>query len=110
MILLIYFNYMSAASVGSLRPSHTDSDKVDTEQLNEVEAVNLLFLFPVSSLSSLLSLSPSEHSLPPSLSPPLSFSFPVIRIETSRQLFSTSTELHSFLKRDASLSVSACID
>lgn len=110
MILLIYFNYMSAASVGSLRPSHTDSDKVDTEQLNEVEAVNLLFLFPVSSLSSLLSLSPSEHSLPPSLSPPLSFSLPVIRIETSRQLFSTSTELHSFLKRDASLSVSACID
>lgn len=108
MILLIYINYMSAASVGSLRHSHTDSDKVDTEQLNEVEAVNLLFLFPVSSLSSLLS--PSEHSLPPSLSPPLSFSFPVIRIETSRQLFSTSTELHSFLKRDASLSISACID
>lgn len=108
MILLININYMSAASVRSLRHSHTDSDKVDTEQLNEVEAVNLLFLFPVSSLSSLLS--PSEHSLPPSLSPPLSFSFPVIRIETSRQLFSTSTELHSFLKRDASLSVSACID
>lgn len=108
MILLIYINYMSAASVGSLRHSHTDSDKVDAEQLNEVEAVNLLFLFPVSSLSSLLS--PSEHSLPPSLSPPLSFSFPVIRIETSRQLFSTSTELHSFLKRDASLSISACID
>lgn len=66
------------------------------------------FYFP--SHLSPLSLSPSEHSLPPSLSPPLSFSFPVIRIETSRQLFSTSTELHSFLKRDASLSVSACID
>lgn len=64
MILLININYMSAASVGSLRHSHTDSDKVDTEQLNEVEAVNLLFLFPVSSLSS-LSLRPNIHCLSP---------------------------------------------
>lgn len=65
MILLIYINYMSAASVGSLRHSHTDSDKVDAEQLNEVEAVNLLFLFPVSSLSSLsLSVRTFTASLP----------------------------------------------
>lgn len=55
---------MSAASVGSLRPSHTDSDKVDTEQLNEVEAVNLLFLFPVSSLSLSLSVRTFTASLP----------------------------------------------
>ena len=49
---------------GLSRHSHTDLDKVDTEQLNEVEAVNLLFLLPVTSLSS-LSLRPNIHCLSP---------------------------------------------